>query len=434
MTSTNEMHPLRELHRFAQGDADAEERQKVVRHLLRGCASCAATLRGELAPVADLDALSAAVDRVLERSQALVHQVDDHRARAIEGIETLDTLSAERQDEWIDALETLDRRIVCEMLTERCRDSRHQDASLHLRLAQLAVRAAEGMEDSGRDEWMARSLAELGNARRIPGDLAGAAQALAQAEAIVEDTEELPEVAALLDFYRATLAHDQRRFAEAMSHYEKARDAYRQLEDEDAEIGALIGMGFLQGHWTESKDGIPYLEEALRRLDADQPDLQRITLHNLAHLYLDAGDPETAAVYVRQAQPLFDADAPRLDRLRFEWLTGRLQRDLGRLEEAASWLEGIRHSYSEAELPYEVALVSLDLAAVYAQSGRRESLKELAAETLDLFRSLGIAKESLVALNLLATAEASEALDLVARLTGVLERRHPQLGGIGLGR
>lgn len=431
MTSTTDTHPLRELHLFARGEADPGERQRVVRHLLRGCDSCASALRKELAPVADLDALSAAVDRVLERSQALIHQVDDRRAVAIDGLENLETLSAEQQEEWIDRLESLDRRIVCEMLIDRCRDSRHQDASLHLRLAQLAVRAAEAMEDSGREEWTARSLAELGNARRIPGDLVGAERALAQAESVLEAAEtEYPTTVADLQVYRAALANDQRRYDEAMGHYELAREMYRQLEDDEAEVGVLIGMGLVQNHRTEPKDGIPYLEEALDRLDPDQTNLLRITLHNLAHLHLDAGDPQTALQFARRARPLFDGNAPRLDRVRFDWLAGRLQGDLGKLEEAAESLQQTRQTYMDENLPYEVALVSLDLAAVYAQRGEREALKTLAGETVGLFRALGIAQESTMALKLLSRVEASEALELVSQLTGVLESRHPRYGAI----
>ena len=431
MTSTTETHPLEELALFAEGRASSQQRHRVVRHLLKGCASCAGRLRGHLVPEADPDALSAAVDRVLERATGLMLQTNRGRARGLDQLEHLDEMSATEQARWIDGLEPAERKMACEALIDRCREFRRRDAAVNLRLAQLAVRAVEEFEEADRFELAAAAWAELGNARRIPGDFSGAEKALTRAEELLEPRGGDSEVEATTHLYRAALAHDRRQYDQAVAHYQQSHAISRELGDELGEIRVLVGLGLVQSHLTDPRDGMAHLRKALKLLERqDAPELLRLALHNMAHLSLDAGDPETALQYVQRARPLFEeGTAPRLDRLRFEWLVGRLARDLGRLEDAAESLEQARRSYLDEDLPYEVALVALDLAVVYVRLSEREKLRRLAGETVGIFRTLGIAQESIMALNLLARAEAAEAYEIVAQLSTVVEQRHPRRGG-----
>lgn len=435
MTSTTETHPLDELVLFAEGRASSQERHRVVRHLLHGCASCAGALRRHLVPETDPEALSAAVDRVLERASAIAVQVDSGRSSVLRTLDRMENEPVEAQERWIDNLDATERRIACEDLVARCRESRREDAAFNLRVAALAVRAAEGIEDADRFELAAAAWAELGNAYRIPGDFPRAEEALQRAQELVERRGGAPAVEADIHLYRAALAHDQRQYDMAMAHYEESRQISRELGDRLGEIRVLVGMGPVQSHRTDPRDGVPYLQEALSLLEEGhaEPELLRLALHNMAHLSLDGGDPKTALQYVQQAMPLFEDGAPRLDRLRFQWLVGRLDRDLGRLEEAADSLEQARRSYMDEDLPYEVALIALDLALVYVRLAEREKLRRLAGETVGIFRTLGIAQESIMALKLLAQAEAAEAYEIVAQLSSILERRHPRRGSITAG-
>jgi tetratricopeptide (TPR) repeat protein len=431
MDSTTDSHPREELELFAAGAASSEERQRVVRHLLRGCSSCAGELRRLLMPETDLEALSAVVDRVIARSHGLLPLVDERRIRILDQLDRVERMAPPEQERWLDGLGAAERRIACEILVSRCRDARRQNASLNLRLAELAVRAAKDLDDADRFELGAAAWIQLANARRDPGDFAGAEKALARAQELAERRGPAPRLEADLQLSLAALAHDRRQYDQALAHYKTARAIFRELGDELGEVRALVGMGPVQSQRTEPQDGIPYLEEALRLLEGrHHRDLRRIALHNLAYLHVDGGDPETASRYVDEAAPLFDAGAPRLDRLRFEWNLGRLQRDLGRLEEAAESLEQTRQSYIDEDLPYEVGLVALDLAVVYVRLGRRDELRRLAGETVEIFRTLGIAQESIMALNLLAQAEAAEAYEIVAQVGKVLERLHPRRGSI----
>jgi hypothetical protein len=139
-------------------------------------------------------------------------------------------------------------------------------------------------------------------------------------------------------------------------------------------------------------------------------------------LAAEDGDLSTAWTCLQDARPLFDLAAPRLDRLRFDWLTARVQAELGMLASAAATLAGLRRRYADEGLPFEAALVSLDLAALYARLPRRGDLRRLARECVALFRSIGVGRETLASLSLLAQAEKAEAAALVADLAAAVER------------
>ncbi|HEY2737037.1 MAG TPA: hypothetical protein VGK45_01460, partial [Thermoanaerobaculia bacterium] len=79
------------------------------------------------------------------------------------------------------------------------------------------------------------------------------------------------------------------------------------------------------------------------------------------------------------------------------------------------------------EMPYEVALVCLELAAVYGETGRQKELRGLAAEMLPIFESLRVKRETLASVILLQRAEIDSALPLVGRISAQLRRRQPPL-------
>jgi hypothetical protein len=82
------------------------------------------------------------------------------------------------------------------------------------------------------------------------------------------------------------------------------------------------------------------------------------------------------------------------------------------------------------ELLYEVALVSLDLSAVYVRSGETEKLRQAVVEMVPIFTSLGVDREALAALLQLqqANQQSRQAFELIRFLNTRLEqlpRRQP---------
>lgn len=428
MKSTNREHPILQLKRFAAGEANSEERQEVVRHLLKGCASCAGELRKELAPQADLQALSDAVDRVLERSHELIQLTEERRVRAGQGIESLESLSRDERESWIDALSAAERVPVVEMLLARSRDLRHESSIQHLQWSELALRAAQGAPSEARPELQARAWAELGNAHRLPGNLTAAKEALREAREQLQQVS-LPDsreslAQAEIANVEAALAHDLRDYDRAAAGYEEARRLYQEMGEDERALSCALSLALIVAGTGKPAEGIRRVNELLAReeLDQESPYLRGYALTILADLHLDLGEVERASDLAEQAWSVAGEDYRYLDQLRFQWLFGQLAREKGEMEKAATLLEGCRQSYIEEERTYEVALVALDLASVYIRLGSWSELGGLVQETAQIFRSLGIARESIMALTMLNQLESAEALDTVARLIPAVKR------------
>jgi hypothetical protein len=85
---------------------------------------------------------------------------------------------------------------------------------------------------------------------------------------------------------------------------------------------------------------------------------------------------------------------------------------LGQFELAEEMLKRVREGFVVEGIAYDVALVSLDLAALYLESGCTDEARELATESIPLFTSRGVHREALMAWNLFREAAERDALTL----------------------
>ena len=262
-----------------------------------------------------------------------------------------------------------------------------------LRLAELAVRVAGYLEGVVGESIQARAWAELGNARRIVEDLAGAQDALAEADRLARKSGDAPLLRAEILLLRASFDDDLRQFDQAIQRLRRAVRLFLRHGDEIGAARALLKLGVVHGRQSKPREGIGKITQALEiLLETDESVLKSMAIHNLIHLVAEAGEPVEAARLIQMTRSLFETGYPRLTHLRFEWLRSRIENDLGKTSVAAEKLERLRQTYLEEKLPYEVALISLDLAAIYAQQGKRQRLRELAEQSAGIFRSLGVAR------------------------------------------
>ena len=130
-------------------------------------------------------------------------------------------------------------------------------------------------------------------------------------------------------------------------------------------------------------------------LDAGQePRLTFIALHALAWNLADAGYPEEALEVHHASGELAGHARSSLVDLKVAWLQGHLAAALGRDVMAERELSRALYGYEGLEMPYEAALVSLELAVLYARCGLFGELERLTGEILPIFQSLGIEPEA----------------------------------------
>ncbi|HSS48871.1 MAG TPA: hypothetical protein VLX28_07990, partial [Thermoanaerobaculia bacterium] len=109
---------------------------------------------------------------------------------------------------------------------------------------------------------------------------------------------------------------------------------------------------------------------------------------------------------------------------RRNWVKGKISYGLGQVEPAESLFLSARDGFIHEGIPYDTALVSLELAVLYTEQGRMADLKRLAAEMVPIFSSLHIHREALAALAYLKQSVETEraSLALVNGIAAYLRR------------
>ena len=287
-------------------------------------------------------------------------------------------------------------------LIERSHGCRYSDPAEMLHWAHLGRIVADAC--SARDtrgerrlaDLRARALGQFGNALRVGGKLANAEEAFVLAEKHREQGTGDLEVRAKLCEQRAALEIFERRFDDAV---DEAAGIHRMLGDGQGLARTLVQHGIVDLYRGEPEKGAQLLVRAIRLIDvAEDPNLLLAARHNLIRCHLDSGRISDATFLHLRTQEAYAGHRGPLLLLRATWQEGQLLRELGYLDFAEAALRRARHGFVERGLAYEAAVVSLDLAAVYARQGRDQETRVAFAETLPIFRAQKIGRETLAAL------------------------------------
>jgi tetratricopeptide (TPR) repeat protein len=144
---------------------------------------------------------------------------------------------------------------------------------------------------------------------------------------------------------------------------------------------------------------IPLLYEALDLIDPNQePRLLLSAWHNLIDDLAESGRTMEARRLFLKARPLYQKFPEPWARERHRWVAGKIARGLGQHQEAETLFLQARACFVTDDAAYDAALVSLDLAALYARQGRTEELRRIAEEMMPVFSSRQIHREAHAAL------------------------------------
>lgn len=302
---------------------------------------------------------------------------------------------------------------LCERLCQESARLTTIDPDRAVEAAELAVLVSDLMkeDDPAKARWLYRlrsyAWAHDGNARRVLGDLRGADESFAIAEAWWEAGEDgagdLSVYESMLLDFEASLRIAQRRFPEAFTLLDRmfALHANGRPEHRDAHLAgrALVKKALALHEMEEPELAIELLRQAESLVDVERdPRLLLCLRHNLlwdltmleGYDQAEAMLPEVAALSRRLGNPL--------DLLRLQWAEARIIAGLGRTDEAVRLLQAVRQEFVERGMAYDMALVTLELTALHLQEGRTAEVKRLSLEMARIFRAQNVTREALAAL------------------------------------
>jgi tetratricopeptide (TPR) repeat protein/DNA-binding XRE family transcriptional regulator len=322
---------------------------------------------------------------------------------------------------------------VCELACAETLEAAPHSADRALELAELAVRIAELAP--GEDLWSRRiqgyAEAHLGNALRVHGKLQGSEEAFRRAlplwKAGAPGDPGLLNEARVLGL-EASLRLAQQRSAEALELLNRALAVDHPEESRYLLVNrarALEQLGDYAGAVAALRQAVPLLDE---RQEPRQLWVVHFTLlSNLCHIHRFAEAEALLPDVQTQAERLGQG----LDLVRTLWLQGWIAAGQGRREEAIQDLEQVRREFTAQEIPFDAALVTLQLATLYLEDGRTAEVRELALTLAWIFSAEGMHPQGLAALRLFREAAEQEAVtvEVARRLSDYLYRaqRNPEL-------
>jgi len=406
-------HPdLSLLSEFGRGRLSRRRNREIVRHLLAQCEDCCRMIASRCLP--PLRRWKAAVEagfdygdafaqawRETERRQAALVA---ERADAPELLRELLAQPADRQHN----LATLSLRYrtwaFCELLLDAAREWGFQDPARAVDLSRLGVEIATSLDaatygEARVNDLQARVWAGLGNAQRIRSHFPEVEEGFARAERLLRKGTGDPLEKAQMLLLKSSLRGNQHRFREAFRLLDRVAAIARKCGDGQLGGKASIMRGFLVGLANDPEAAMRHLAAGLREVDPiSDPRLFMVAQHNLVLCLTESGRYEEARELLARARPVYHQVGDQMGLLRLRWLEGKIGIALGHFAAAEETLRDVRKELVERELGIDAALLSLDLAHIYAHEGRSGELLHLAEEMIPMFRCRDIHREALAAL------------------------------------
>jgi tetratricopeptide (TPR) repeat protein len=315
-------------------------------------------------------------------------------------------------------------------LWDASHEATFNDPALAVRLAEEAI---DLLQQLSGDEYSFETMADvrahawaaLGNALVVVSDLRGAQAALENAEDALRQGSGDPLEAARLAYLWGSLRGSQRRFTEAIGHLDRAIAIYRRIGDGHQQGKGLVAKGAVLAKAGDPTASIRLQRQALEMLDpAREPRAFIAAQHNLLADLTDMGRCEEGLELLAKVRALYQHSGDEVSLLRLQWIEAQLERQRGGFEPAERLLREVRQAFAALEMPFDDALVGLELATLYAEQGRTAEIKQLALEMLPIFQALEIQREAIAALMLFRQAAEAEtaSLALIQHIAGFLKR------------
>lgn len=402
--------------RFADGETTPPERRKVLKHLLSGCSTCRAALAPKIRLFDPGGISEFSISKVLANVAEIEQQMHNERGLAAEQFREFLRHPPARQWTLLRNSNRYDSWAFCELLLDAGFDAIYDDPHRSLELCEMGILIVERLgtgpySDSHLEDLRCRAWGRAANAMRAASNLPGAERALAKAAVHLRQGSGDPLEEAEHIYFTASLRRAERRLDEALRAIHRSRRIYRMLGDRHLEGRSLMCESTIRDLRGEIEESLACCRQARELVDPDRDRRLAIAAHhNLVWQLMCAHRPVEALAELEELRPSYNLFNDQIPLLKLRWMEARLAKDLGRAEEAERAFREAHDGFVEARIPYEAASVALDLAVLFAEAGRRQELKLLAAELVAVFRSLGVAREAFAALTMLEQLAQAEAV------------------------
>jgi len=421
-----------DLANLLHGELGPDERRRTIRRLLYTGLKLDAARE---APAPDDPVQTGEIGAIglSERARTLVRE----HARVPELLARLEALPPSQRPARIRTDPELQSCPVCQRLIESCHDLVYAEAARPEELAELAIALSQEL-DTRRygtelvNDFKARAWGCLGEVLRNRADLRSAEEAFDVAETLLEiGTGDVFEEARLLEL-KAVLRRDQRRLDEAHGLLDEVIAVYLRYRDFHLVGRAFVQKGSVHGAAGQHEPAIRWLRKGLGLIDPTRERrLELSARHSLMLCLHESGRDQEAWFLLKASRPEFREHGGELLNLRLRWLEGKIQQALGQLREAEQALVEARGGLFDQGAGFSAALVSLDLASLYAGQSRTGEMRRLAEEMLPIFQSRDVHREAVAALIVFQQAVRMEKLssDLLDEIRSFLRsaRTDPKL-------
>lgn len=365
-------------------------------HNVQNCPECRRRLLNAL-QLDDFDSITSQGDPVSAMRR---------RHRQLKGAMAVAWIEAKPPEErlaLIRSQKTLKNQVVLLGLLDRARELWIEAPQKALGFTELALAMLPKLiesktDDNEKDEVHALAWAYHGNVLRILSDLREADRAFRKAGAALSSMPCDDLVVAEVNALKASLRRAQRRYAEAQAAVDKAIRLYGESEEWHLQGQELLTSASIRCETGDHVAALADLHRAEPLLDIDNhPRLQWVAASLHLHLLCETGRYAEARDYVPLVVGLAASHGGISDLLRVRWCEGRIAAALGPARSAEEILTETRDGFIDLDMVYEAALVSLDLAVLYAEQERIRELQVSAQQMVTIFEAHGVEREALAA-------------------------------------
>lgn len=369
----------------------------------------------EAQPVWQESTYATAFETIADELEGFQQMVDRERQEADRLTSELLTLPAGRRNLLVKNSRKYQTLAICQKLVAESHRLGFEEPTESLSLANLALTVAGELSEerygSGAiEDFKARSWGQIGNAQRILNDFRNADAAFVAAkEHLLSGTEDPLERAWLLDLV-ASLRKDQNRLEESKKLQQASLGLFGEVGDCHQQGRALIKMSSLHTLEGEPEKALACLSMGVPLIDTTvEPQLALFAAENLSWVLLDCCRyVEARAALQKARQILSGLSGHEVSRIRHRWCEGRIEMAIGNDWRAERSFLVVRQGFLRCHRSLQVAEVTLDLALLYARSGRTADMKQLVVEILPIFESRDLHDDAMAALILFRQAVESE--------------------------